>query len=582
MKKHYKSTTKSGNALRKTQWTAFLAITLLMLFSAKSYAQVSPTSVTCTATPTSVTINWSGGSGAYVYYVQLDQEPNFVYWWQGNGVVGGGQVSGSTNTYTLTSGIVPGQTYYAHVAAVNSGWGWNSVSTSLGITVPIPYFTVTQDIGTTLLLSWQAVSGANQYTMQYRPNSGGPWTGVPCNGNTSVKVTGLQPNTSYDYRLAVYKNGTFFEFTTPETWTTANPVEVYPNYNIGTTLQLNWQHYAWASSYAILYRPDGWGQWLSLPTGTNSAKLTNLLPAQGYQYQLRIYKNGTLWGTTPIGNFWTSTVSINKSQDIGTTAMIQMNFNDFNPWDASKIIFQYRRIGYSNWTGISGTYSADRIKLNNLTPNTEYEWKISVFRNNVLWGVTGTDYFYTGNLGIYAGTDNGTSLDLQWDGQYWANSYTLQYSLPAMTNWVTMANLTNNWATITPILANQDYYARVLVYSMDYNIWSNTLWGSSKETLLSRSGKSQAMTDNVNLSANLDVYPNPCVDQMNLRITATESSNCTWSLYDMTGKQVSTGTQDIQTGDNTLNIDATQLNKGVYMLTTIIGSEKHDFRILKQ
>ena len=78
------------------------------------------------------------------------------------------------------------------------------------------------------------------------------------------------------------------------------------------------------------------------------------------------------------------------------------------------------------------------------------------------------------------------------------------------------------------------------------------------------------------------LYPNPFAEQINLEITAGEASSCLWTVYDMSGKQVMSGNQDLTEGNNTMNIDASSLAKGVYMLNAIINNEKHSFRILKQ
>jgi hypothetical protein len=50
----------------------------------------------------------------------------------------------------------------------------------------------------------------------------------------------------------------------------------------------------------------------------------------------------------------------------------------------------------------------------------------------------------------------------------------------------------------------------------------------------------------------------------------------------MNGRAVMKNTETISAGNSTINIKASDLSKGMYMLSTIISNEKHDFRILKQ
>ena len=150
------------------------------------------------------------------------------------------------------------------------------------------------------------------------------------------------------------------------------------------------------------------------------------------------------------------------------------------------------------------------------------------------------------------------------------------YSLPAMTTWISAGNTTNNSITITPVISGQDYFVKLYVYT------ASGLWGVTKEQKVGRSTKAFAMNESSENTNDLNLYPNPFVEQINLEISTEESSTCNWSIYDMNGKQVISGNQDLMEGNNTLNIDASTLAKGVYMLNAIINNEKHSFRILKQ
>ena len=86
----------------------------------------------------------------------------------------------------------------------------------------------------------------------------------------------------------------------------------------------------------------------------------------------------------------------------------------------------------------------------------------------------------------------------------------------------------------------------------------------------------------VNISSDLIIYPNPFTEQFNMDISAAEESTCAWSVYDMTGRLVLNRNEAIHKGDNLLNVEASTLTKGVYMLNAIINNEKHSFRIVKQ
>ncbi|MEI6852229.1 MAG: T9SS type A sorting domain-containing protein, partial [Bacteroidota bacterium] len=283
------------------------------------------------------------------------------------------------------------------------------------------------------------------------------------------------------------------------------------------------------------------------------------------------------WGTCQSGTFHTGKVDFSTSQDIGTTLML--NWTDIP--NACLITAQVRPLGSLFWVG-QYTYSTSQTKLINLCPETTYECRVYVFINNTTWGISQTGTFTTGKINFNTVADNGTSIEIGWPSMSpWASNYTLEYSLPALTNWITTANTSSNSVTISPVLDGQDYYVRLRVFA------GSSLWGTSnaqKVGRLSSSGKTVSGIENSNDNAatSLQVFPNPFVEQINLEISAMESSTCDWSIYDMNGKQVMNGNQDLMEGNNTLNIDAATLAKGVYMLNALINNEKHSFRILKQ
>jgi hypothetical protein len=371
---------------------------------------------------------------------------------------------------------------------------------------------------------------------------------------------------------AVYKNGVFWGLSPVGSFTTGN-VTYSTTQDIGTTLLLSWNNFAWATSYSLQYRKVGNPSWIGSSASSNSIKLSNLVADADYECKVSVFKNAQ-WGTCQTGTFHTGKVQFSTSQDIGTT--LQLAWTTFNG-TATSYVVQYRPNGTSTWLGAPST--ANPMKLINLLPETIYEAQVKVYVNNTAWGISNIGTFTSGKVDFTMITDNGTSMEIGWTSfAPWATSYTLQYSLPAMTNWLYATTTSTTSTTVSPVLSAQDYFVRLRVFV------GSTLWGVSKEAKIGRSTPPAkgftAVTDDV--STGLNVYPNPFVEQINLEISAEESSNCTWSIYDITGKLILSGNQSIEIGRNTLNIDATDLSKGVYMLNAFLNNEKHSFRIVRQ
>jgi hypothetical protein len=494
----------------------------------------------------------------------------------------------NVNNATLSGGtiglIIPAgaaATDYNATLTVKNSNGCESVTYPIVITVYGFSFTTSKDIGTTVLLTWTQIPGAS-YTIQYRQHQPvGNWVGTPAYTQNQVKLVNLQANTEYDCRVYIYKNGTIWSVSNIGTFTTAN-VTYNKTQDIGTTAQLSWDNIApWANNYTLQYRTAGLtpGAWVAVPAGNNTqVKLANLIPDRDYDCRVNVYANGGLWGICQLGTFHTGVVGFNATQDIGTTLLL--DWTSFAPW-ASAYTVQYRKVGVTQWTGVSAGGS-NQVKLVNLLPDQDYECRVYVFKNNVIWGCSGVSTIHTGKVDFTTLADNGTSIQIEWPSVTgWAASNTLQYSLPALTTWITTSNSANNSVILTPVLNGQDYYVRLLTYT------PTGLWGITKEQKIGRSapgGKQFSALDNntSDLTVSLYLYPNPFAEQINLEITSARATNCTWSVYDITGKQVMSGTQDLLEGNKTLNIDAVNLANGVYMLNAVMNNEKYSFRILKQ
>jgi hypothetical protein len=465
--------------------------------------------------------------------------------------------------------------YNAILTVTHNATGCNSIVYPLVLTVTGFSYTITQDIGTALLLTWTAIPDASLYAFQYRPHNTASWIGTPSYSN-QIKLATLTANTQYDCRVLIYKNGTFWGYTQVGSFTTNN-VTYTKTQDIGTTAQISWNNFApWASWYMFQYRLAGSTIWTNVTTFTNQVKVANLNPDSDYECHVRVYKNNSLWGTCQNATFHTNKIEFSSSQDIGTTILLEWTAFIGNP---SSYSIQYRPLGSTTW--LSQTAPTNPAKISNLQPETNYEFKVSPYVNNILWGTTQTDTITTSKVKLVTNADNFTSMEIGWVSLApWATSYAIEYTLPGIPNWISSSYSNTNDVTITPILPGQDYFIRLKVYI------GSDLWGISKDQKIGRSNPPvqnlAGVENNSGSSINMNIYPNPFMEQINLDINAAEESQCQWILYDMNGRAVMKNTETISAGNSTINIKASDLSKGMYMLSTIISNEKHDFRILKQ
>jgi hypothetical protein len=77
------------------------------------------------------------------------------------------------------------------------------------------------------------------------------------------------------------------------------------------------------------------------------------------------------------------------------------------------------------------------------------------------------------------------------------------------------------------------------------------------------------------------LYPNPAHDKAYLNLTTSSSSNITVSIYEITGQLLSEKKIQADKGSNQIELEASNLNKGLYFVTISNGTSKKTIRLIK-
>jgi hypothetical protein len=86
-----------------------------------------------------------------------------------------------------------------------------------------------------------------------------------------------------------------------------------------------------------------------------------------------------------------------------------------------------------------------------------------------------------------------------------------------------------------------------------------------------------------NFGLNVNVYPNPFSNEVNLTLNAETAKDATVTLTDLTGKTVLTKQIKVEKGANQLKLETeSNLPSGTYMLTVQMGTERFTAKLLKQ
>ena len=353
--------------------------------------------------------------------------------------------------------------------------------------------------------------------------------------------------------------------------------------DIGNTLKVSWPKVSPCSSvpappgtfYNINYRPIGSSVWISAttqldPLGNPWAKVTNLIPGQAYEWRSRTYVGG--FGPPVIGPieiYTTANPVYGKMYDIGTTALI--TWEDYSPWVTS-YAFQYKATTSSTWIG--AVAYLPEAKVSGLMPETTYDVRVAVYMGG-LWGYLQAGQFTTGKVSFTASNNSGTEVDISWnnlanDLPSWATSYAFYYKALGSPTWIGNPAGSNTFH-LSGLTGGTTYECYV-------NVYKDGGWGPSQIGQFNTG----PLKDIAITNSGINMYPNPFTDQVSLDLFTEKETSVTWTIYDMTGKAVLSGNENLTSGHSTLNIDAKELSDGVYMLNAIVNDQMQSFRIMKQ
>jgi hypothetical protein len=80
----------------------------------------------------------------------------------------------------------------------------------------------------------------------------------------------------------------------------------------------------------------------------------------------------------------------------------------------------------------------------------------------------------------------------------------------------------------------------------------------------------------------INIYPNPTNNKVNLDFTTQKSTTATWVLYNELGKKVKTGSKKLIAGNNQISINMQNIKSGIYFISLEMDEETITKQIIKQ
>ncbi|MGO9230350.1 MAG: SBBP repeat-containing protein, partial [Bryobacteraceae bacterium] len=294
-------------------------------------APSAPTGLTATASSGSVTLNWTAPSGATSYNVY-------------RGTSAGGEsttalATGITSASYSDSSVTSGTIYYYKVAAVN-GSGTSALSAETSATpqpsAPSAPTGLTATAGnSTVVLSWNASSGATSYNVYRGTTTGGESMTAIVTSITSVSYsdTGLTNGTKYYYKVAAVNSGGTSALSaeasaTPQVGAASPPVNVSVTPSSGTATT---QAFVFTASSAAGYQNIAW---IQVIIGTSASPANCYFDYTAANKYLYLDNNaGSAWvGSGILGTSGTlqnsqCQISLATSSASGAGSILTLNLN---------------------------------------------------------------------------------------------------------------------------------------------------------------------------------------------------------------------------------------------------------------
>lgn len=271
-------------------------------------------------TSNAATLNWNAIAGAISYTVDI--KPLSGTSWT--------SYLSTANSYTV-SGLASSTQYQWKIKTNCMGTSSPSSSVIQSFTTVAPPCNTPGSLSsssisyTTASLNWGGVSGAVNYTIQWKTSVATVWSSATVSG-TTYSLTGLTAGTAYNWRISTNCSSNSSTVSATQSFNTlscSTPTST-STANVSTSVAtINWATVSGAMGYSLEYKTTAATNWTVINTTATTRQLTGLLASTQYQYRVRTQcSTGIYSGYTAVGTFTTlaSCYDAWESNNSSTTA----------------------------------------------------------------------------------------------------------------------------------------------------------------------------------------------------------------------------------------------------------------------
>ena len=239
---------------------------------------------------------------------------------------------------------------------------------------------------TSATASWNAVTGASSYEVDYRATSWSYWINIASGlTSTSWGLAAMTPGISYEWRVRTNcsfgtSSYTQTQFTTQSS-TSCNAPSGLTTINITTTgATATWSPVSGANSYNVDYKASSSGQWINIVSGLTSTSwgLAGISPATSYDWRVRANCSS---GASSYTQTQFTTQSITSCDAPSGLAMINITTTSSTAtWSpvsgANSYNVDYKASSSGQWINIASGLTSTSWGLAAMSPSTSYDWRV--------------------------------------------------------------------------------------------------------------------------------------------------------------------------------------------------------------
>ncbi len=344
----------------------------------------------------------------------------------------------------------------------------------------------------------------------------------------------------------------------------------------GVSATLNWDPISGNGWYQVRYRPTTASVWTVATQGAPavSKNIIGLLYSTSYEVQMRSFCSLSFVGPWSSSVFFTTSSSCNTPSGLAvsgvTGASATVNWNAMTNAGFYKV--RYKPATSSVW--IVGTTTPNTKLLTGLISGTLYDVQVATSCSGITSAYSSTVQFTTNApcgtpSGINAFLITNTTTNLNWTPVSGATYYGTRYRATTSSTWINGSNATPS-KNITGLLPATQYEIQITAYCGSSTPGAYTpsyVWTTANGVPpVANGGNKIISTEPEAVVSNINIYPNPTSDVLNIDLTATEAQTTTIKILDLSGRLIKQVQMKSEKGVNPMSISLAELANGIYAL----------------